>query len=102
MSSAKWNETSASDFTPSDPNGDKNVFALPPPPKSELAKYRLLSPTAGIKVSPICLGAMSIGDQWSGMMGGKLDQKESEEYLDYFFNAGGNFIDTANAYQVRI
>ena len=32
---------------------------------------------------------------------GKCDQKDTEEILDYFVGAGGNFIDTANNYQVR-
>ncbi|KAJ8060629.1 hypothetical protein OCU04_010938 [Sclerotinia nivalis] len=30
---------------------------------------------------------------------GACDQKQSEEILDYFYSAGGNFIDTANNYQ---
>lgn len=30
---------------------------------------------------------------------GKCDQKNTEEILDYFYEAGGNFIDTANNYQ---
>lgn len=68
-------------------------------PESELARYRILSDTAGVRVSPLCLGAMSLGDQWTGFMAGKLDQKESEEYLDEFVKLGGNFIDTANNYQ---
>lgn len=29
-----------------------------------LAHHRVLSPTASIKVSPICLGAMNFGDVW--------------------------------------
>ena len=33
-------------------------------PKSALGRYRLLSPTAGIRVSPLCLGAMNFGDAW--------------------------------------
>lgn len=100
MSDNRWHETSAADFPPSDPKGSTNVFPPISGPKTELARYRLLSPTAGVRVSPICLGAMSLGDQWTGMMGGKLEQGESEAYLDAFYEAGGNFIDTANAYQV--
>jgi aryl-alcohol dehydrogenase-like predicted oxidoreductase len=61
-----------------------DIFPSVPEPPTELARYRLLSPSAGVRVSPICLGAMSLGDQWSGFMAGKLDQKESEEYLDYY------------------
>jgi aryl-alcohol dehydrogenase-like predicted oxidoreductase len=33
-------------------------------PKSYLGRYRLLAPTAGVKVSPLCLGAMNFGDGW--------------------------------------
>ena len=51
-------------------------------------------------MSPLCLGSMSLGDQWTGYMGGKsVDQKHSEELLDAFVQAGGQFIDTACNYQ---
>jgi len=92
-----WHETSSADYKPSDPNKRTNfmeMFTPAPEPDTELRRYRLLSPSAGVRVSPICLGAMSLGDQWTGLMAGKLDQKESEEYLDYYYKAGGNFIDT--------
>lgn len=43
-------------------------MALPmaPPAKSPLGRYRLLSPTAGVRVSPLCLGAMNFGNGWYG------------------------------------
>ncbi len=41
-----------------------DMFMPAPEPKSELGRYRILSPTAGIRVSPLQLGAMSIGDAW--------------------------------------
>lgn len=76
------------------------VFPPPAQPQSEAAVYRLLAPTASIRVSPLCLGAMSLGDQWTGFMGGKgLNEEEAFAYLDAFYEAGGNFVDTANAYQ---
>lgn len=31
---------------------------------------------------------------------GECDKKTTFEILDYFYEAGGNFIDTANNYQV--
>ncbi|KAK1241313.1 hypothetical protein MKX08_001287 [Trichoderma sp. CBMAI-0020] len=74
------------------------VFAPAPEPKTELGRYRILSSTAGIRVSPLQLGAMSIGTAWSDLMG-SMDKEQSFKLLDYFFAAGGNFIDTANAYQ---
>ena len=69
-----------------------------PEPESELGRYRILSPTAGIRVSPLQLGAMSIGDSWSSFMG-SMDKEASFKLLDAFAEAGGNFIDTACNYQ---
>ncbi|KAI0010027.1 norsolorinic acid reductase [Xylariaceae sp. FL0662B] len=68
------------------------------PPKSPLARYRILSPTASVRVSPLCLGAMNFGDAWKEFMGA-CDQKTTESILDFFYEQGGNFIDTANNYQ---
>ncbi|KAL1406314.1 putative aryl-alcohol dehydrogenase aad14 [Vanrija albida] len=99
MPAAPFHETKASDFPPTDPNHD-TVFAPPPEPVTGLGVSRILSPTAGVRVSPLCLGAMSIGDQWSGYMGGRgLDVEAGKAYLDEFVALGGNFIDTANNYQ---
>ncbi|KAF8215393.1 NADP-dependent oxidoreductase domain-containing protein [Mycena galopus ATCC 62051] len=39
-----------------------SFWAPPPPPPTKLAVYRQLAPLAGIHVSPLQLGAMSIGD----------------------------------------
>ena len=100
-------ETSSAEFSPSDPSDSRNstsslilpvlaaltrisldllaLFPRAPEPKTELGRYRILSPTAGVRVSPICLGSMSVGDQWTSFMGGKaMDQAQSEEYLDEF------------------
>jgi predicted aldo/keto reductase-like oxidoreductase len=46
-----------------------------------------------VRVSPLCLGAMNFGDAWSDMMG-KCDKKTVFEILDFFYDQGGNFIDT--------
>ncbi|KIJ64651.1 hypothetical protein HYDPIDRAFT_40385 [Hydnomerulius pinastri MD-312] len=70
-----------------------------PKPASRLARYRALSPLAGIHVSPLQLGAMSIGDKWEQFGMGSMNKESSFKLLDAFFEAGGNFIDTANAYQ---
>ncbi|KAG6810023.1 hypothetical protein H0H92_013658 [Tricholoma furcatifolium] len=69
-----------------------------PPPPTKLGVYRQLSTTAGVHVSPLALGAMSIGDKWSSFMG-SMDKESSYKLLDAYYNAGGNFIDTANNYQ---
>lgn len=41
-----------------------SFFPAPPPPVSPLNRYRLLSPTASVRVSPLCLGAMNFGSAW--------------------------------------
>ncbi|THY34002.1 putative aryl-alcohol dehydrogenase Aad14 [Aureobasidium pullulans] len=75
-----------------------SLFEPAPEPATELGRLRILSSTAGIRVSPLQLGAMSIGDAWSSFMG-SMDKKQSFALLDAFVEAGGNFIDTANNYQ---
>jgi aryl-alcohol dehydrogenase-like predicted oxidoreductase len=74
------------------------LFPPPPEPKTELGRYHVLSSTAGIRVSPLQLGAMSIGSAWSKFMG-SMDKEASFKLLDAFYGAGGNFIDTSNNYQ---
>ncbi|KAH7160935.1 NADP-dependent oxidoreductase domain-containing protein [Dactylonectria macrodidyma] len=74
------------------------ALPLAPSPKSPLARHRLLSPTAAVRVSPLCLGAMNFGDAWKQFMG-ECDQSSSESMLDFFYEQVRNFIDTANNYQ---
>lgn len=74
------------------------LFAPAPEPATELGRLRVLSKTAGIRVSPLTLGGMSIGDEWSDVMG-SMDKPRAFELLDAYYEAGGNFIDTANIYQ---
>ncbi|KAF8996501.1 aryl-alcohol dehydrogenase [NADP+] [Cyathus striatus] len=73
-----------------------SLFSGPPPPASSLGRYRLLSPNAGVHVSPIQLGAMSLGDKWGGFGMGSMSKDESFELLDAYLDLGGNFIDTAS------
>ncbi|KZO93378.1 norsolorinic acid reductase [Calocera viscosa TUFC12733] len=68
-------------------------------PATPLGDYRLLSPNCGLRVSPLCLGGMSLGDAWTGMLGGGISKEQAFELLDTYYEAGGNFIDTANRYQ---
>jgi aryl-alcohol dehydrogenase-like predicted oxidoreductase len=49
---------------------------------------------SGLRVSPLCLGAMTFGED----LGWGSSVKDSEAILDRFIERGGNFIDTANAY----
>ncbi|CAL5868445.1 uncharacterized protein PFLUO_LOCUS2670 [Penicillium psychrofluorescens] len=74
------------------------MFAAAAPPKSRLGRYRLLAPTAGVKVSPLCLGAMNFGTGWEGRLG-ECNKETSFQIMDTFYENGGNFIDTANNYQ---
>jgi aryl-alcohol dehydrogenase-like predicted oxidoreductase len=60
-----------------------SLFPQAPQPKSLLGYYRQLAPTAGVKVSPICLGGMSFGTAWAGALG-SCDKKTTFEILDYF------------------
>ncbi len=49
---------------------------------------------SGLKVSPLCLGAMTFGEDW----GWGASAKDSQAIIDAYLAKGGNFIDTANAY----
>ena len=71
---------------------------LAPEPKNPLGYHRILAPTAGVRVSPLCLGAMNFGDAWKAFMG-ECNKDSTFKILDYFYENGGNFLDTANAYQ---
>lgn len=64
-------------------------------PASALARHRLFSPTAGIRVSPLCLGTMTFGEAHSER-NGKCSKETTFAILDSFFKNGGNFLDTAN------
>ncbi|GLB45500.1 putative aryl-alcohol dehydrogenase [Lyophyllum shimeji] len=75
-----------------------SMFQPAPPPPTKLGIYRSLSAKAGVHVSPLILGGMSIGDKWNDVMG-DMSKESSFQMLDAYYNAGGNFIDTANNYQ---
>ncbi|KAK6859836.1 sterigmatocystin biosynthesis dehydrogenase stcV [Apiospora arundinis] len=74
------------------------AFLPPPEPKSLLGRHRLLAPSASVRVSPLALGGMSLGDAWKFGMG-ECTKEMAFDLLDTFYNLGGNFIDTANMYQ---
>ncbi|CAD6569009.1 MAG: hypothetical protein TREMPRED_004995 [Tremellales sp. Tagirdzhanova-0007] len=73
-------------------------MALPPP--SRLGRYRVLSPNCGLRISPLQLGAMSIGQANASSLG-PITKEASFELLDTYYNLGGNYIDTANGYQME-
>ncbi|RYF06907.1 MAG: aldo/keto reductase, partial [Deltaproteobacteria bacterium] len=49
---------------------------------------------SGLRVSPMCLGTMTFGEEWN--WGATV--QDSERMLDSYADRGGNFIDTANLY----
>jgi aryl-alcohol dehydrogenase-like predicted oxidoreductase len=56
-------------------------------------RYKLLG-KSGLRVSELCLGTMTFGEDW----GWGSPKDESRKVYDAFLEAGGNFIDTANVY----
>lgn len=56
-------------------------------------RYKLLG-KSGIRVSEICLGTMTFGEEW----GWGANKDESRRIFDAYVEKGGNFIDTANRY----
>ena len=54
-------------------------------------KYSII-PNTNIKVSKLCLGSMTWGQQNT--------EKEGHEQMDYAFEKGINFIDTAEMYSI--
>jgi len=49
---------------------------------------------SGLRVSPLCLGTMTFGEDW----GWGCDVETSERLLATYLDRGGNFLDTANMY----
>ena len=60
-------------------------------------RYKLLG-KSGLRVSELCLGTMTFGQDWGSMLAG-ASKEESRKIFDLFVEEGGNFIDTANIYQ---
>lgn len=58
-----------------------------------LDSYRTLG-RSGLRVSPLCLGAMTFGTDWAW----GADEAVSRAMLNCYAAQGGNFIDTANIY----
>ena len=62
-------------------------------PLTSLDNYRLLG-NSGLRVSPMCLGTMTFGEDW----GFGADYETSKKIFNTYADGGGNFIDTANIY----
>src|SRR5258708_831614 len=61
--------------------------------KENNMRYRLLGKT-GLRVSELCLGTMTFGEDW----GWGASKEESTKIFEAFTIAGGNFVDTSNNY----
>ena len=59
----------------------------------KLNEYTTLG-RSGLRVSPLCLGTMTFGTEWGIGVG----ESASQELFNLYLEAGGNFIDTADAY----
>ena len=70
------------------------MTAPAPPPKTLLARHRVLAPTAAVHVSPICLGGWNFGNASKDILG-ECNKDTVFQILDYFHDQGGNFIDTS-------
>ena len=68
----------------------------PAQPVPSLASYSLLG-RSGLRVAPLALGTMTFGTEWGFGCG----EAESRELFQRYRAAGGNFIDTANAYNAK-
>lgn len=62
-------------------------------------KYRLLGRT-GLYVSEMCLGGMTFGSEGFWKVMGSLGQQSVNELVQQAYDAGINFIDTANVYSM--
>ncbi len=56
-------------------------------------RYKLLGNT-GLRISELCLGTMTFGEEW----GWGASKEESRWIFEAYEEAGGNFVDTANLY----
>ncbi|KAJ7622642.1 aryl-alcohol dehydrogenase [Mycena polygramma] len=68
------------------------------PPATNLGRYRQLAPRAAIHVSPLAFGTLTLGDG-DKKVPADVGKESAFKLLDTFFDAGGNHIDTASAYQ---
>ena len=60
---------------------------------TDAMKFHFLGPS-GLRVSELCLGTMTFGEEW----GWGASKEESRAMFDAYVERGGNFIDTANGY----
>lgn len=59
-------------------------------------RYKIFGRRTGLRVSELALGAGNFGTRW----GHGAERNEAKKVFDAYVGAGGNFIDTADAYQL--
>ncbi|KAK0465825.1 NADP-dependent oxidoreductase domain-containing protein [Armillaria novae-zelandiae] len=59
-----------------------SLFQAASDPPTKLGIYRVLSSRAGVRVSPLVLGAMSVGDKWEARGMGSMNKESSFKLLD--------------------
>ena len=59
-------------------------------------RYKIFGRRAGLRVSELALGAGNFGTRW----GHGAERAEAKKVFDAYVEAGGNFIDTADSYQL--
>lgn len=59
-------------------------------------RYKIFGRRTGLRVSELALGAGNFGTGW----GHGAEREEAKKIFDGYVEAGGNFIDTADSYQV--
>jgi aryl-alcohol dehydrogenase-like predicted oxidoreductase len=74
-------------------SNDSRIDDYPKEPSMSLDHYLTLG-LSGLRVSPLCLGAMTFGED----IGWGSSVEESQQILDRYIERGGNFVDTANFY----
>jgi aryl-alcohol dehydrogenase-like predicted oxidoreductase len=65
--------------------------------ETHIMKYKIFGQKTGLRVSELVLGAGNFGTSWGGH---GADEHESRRLFERYLEAGGNTIDTADAYQV--
>jgi aryl-alcohol dehydrogenase-like predicted oxidoreductase len=70
-----------------------NFFKTPRSYGQGIMNYQLLG-KSGLRVSELCLGTMTFGEEW----GWGSNKDESKAVFDAYIEVGGNFLDTADGY----
>ncbi len=96
----KASKAAEANKTDSKDKGAKSAKVAPEVDRSKqiqsLATYNLLG-RSGLRVSPLAFGTGTFGDAWGEHWA--TSKSLAKDILNHYFEAGGNFIDTADTYQ---